>query len=297
MSAYDRDRPPLRPLVGERRRGRRVLPRARRARAAGRWSSSASAPAGSPSRSPAAGIRVIGVDSSAGDARGRARSGPSSPASSVDLRYGDFRDPPVEGPFPLVIVPFRSLLHMQTDDDRRAVVCARCTGCSSRAARSSSTSSRRAPRTSPRRTAAGSSASRASSSAPTGTRRRRTLILRVRGDGRRVGAVARLALGPRVAGAPRGRGLRRRGRSTAGSTARRGTATRTRSGSAADVTEDVLRSLPAPARRARSTPASTSDVQATRALRTMARDASALQERRRSDARRLGQAPSRSAPQ
>ena len=40
----------------------------------------------------------------------------------LDLRYGDFRDPPVEGPVPLVIVPFRSLLHMQTDDDRRAVV-------------------------------------------------------------------------------------------------------------------------------------------------------------------------------
>src|SRR5207248_3697108 len=40
----------------------------------------------------------------------------------VDLRYGDMRDPPVEGQFPLVTVPFRSLLHMQTDADRRAAV-------------------------------------------------------------------------------------------------------------------------------------------------------------------------------
>ena len=38
----------------------------RRARRAGRWSSSASAPGGSRSRSPPAGIRVIGVDSSPG---------------------------------------------------------------------------------------------------------------------------------------------------------------------------------------------------------------------------------------
>jgi SAM-dependent methyltransferase len=30
------------------------------------------------------------------------------------------RDPPVEGEFALVAIPFRSLLHMETDDDRRA---------------------------------------------------------------------------------------------------------------------------------------------------------------------------------
>jgi SAM-dependent methyltransferase len=41
---------------------------------------------------------------------------------ALDLRHGDFRDPPVEGPVSLVTVPFRSLLHMQTDEDRRAVV-------------------------------------------------------------------------------------------------------------------------------------------------------------------------------
>ena len=39
------------------------------------------------------------------------------------------------------------------------------------------------PTISPRRTGAGSSASRGSSSAPTGTSERRTLILRVRGEG------------------------------------------------------------------------------------------------------------------
>ncbi len=40
----------------------------------------------------------------------------------VDLRLGDLRDPPVEGVFPLVVVPFRSLLHMETDHDRRAAL-------------------------------------------------------------------------------------------------------------------------------------------------------------------------------
>jgi SAM-dependent methyltransferase len=38
---------------------------------------------------------------------------------TVDLHHGDLRDPPVEGAFPLVICPFRSLLHMETDADRR----------------------------------------------------------------------------------------------------------------------------------------------------------------------------------
>jgi SAM-dependent methyltransferase len=67
------------------------------------------------------GIPVIGVDSSHGMlevARERARLA----GVHVDLRYGDFRDPPVEGQFPLVTIPFRSLLHMQTDEDRRSVV-------------------------------------------------------------------------------------------------------------------------------------------------------------------------------
>jgi SAM-dependent methyltransferase len=42
--------------------------------------------------------------------------------AELDLRYGDMRDPPVEGTFPLVLVPFRSMLHMETDADRRAVL-------------------------------------------------------------------------------------------------------------------------------------------------------------------------------
>jgi SAM-dependent methyltransferase len=40
----------------------------------------------------------------------------------VDLRLGDLRDPPVHGRVPLVIIPFRSLLHMQTDEDRLAAL-------------------------------------------------------------------------------------------------------------------------------------------------------------------------------
>jgi SAM-dependent methyltransferase len=75
----------------------------------------------------AEGIRVIGIDLSegmlevarehatlAGVAVGR--------GLELDLRYGDFRDPPVEETVPLVIIPFRSLLHMQTDGDRRTVL-------------------------------------------------------------------------------------------------------------------------------------------------------------------------------
>ena len=68
-----------------------------------------------------AGIEVVGVDLSEGMldvARERA----ALAAVSLDLRQGDMRDPPVEGAFPLVVIPFRSLLHMETDIDRRAVL-------------------------------------------------------------------------------------------------------------------------------------------------------------------------------
>jgi hypothetical protein len=37
----------------------------------------------------------------------------------LDLRVGDLREPPVRERVPLVICPFRSLLHMREDDDRR----------------------------------------------------------------------------------------------------------------------------------------------------------------------------------
>jgi SAM-dependent methyltransferase len=43
-------------------------------------------------------------------------------AVELDLRLGDMREPPVDGSFPLVLIPFRSLLHMETDADRRTVL-------------------------------------------------------------------------------------------------------------------------------------------------------------------------------
>jgi SAM-dependent methyltransferase len=62
-----------------------------------------------------AGVPVIGVDSSAEmleKARAAARSADVS--GLVDLRLGDLREPPVREQVPLVICPFRSLLHMET---------------------------------------------------------------------------------------------------------------------------------------------------------------------------------------
>jgi SAM-dependent methyltransferase len=43
---------------------------------------------------------------------------------TVDLRVGDLREPPVTERVPLVICPFRSLLHMHTDGDRLSVLAA-----------------------------------------------------------------------------------------------------------------------------------------------------------------------------
>ena len=71
----------------------------------------------------AAGIPVIGVDISAGmisvareyaDSRGV--------GELLDLRQGDLRDPPVREPVPLVICPFRSLLHMQDAEEKLAAL-------------------------------------------------------------------------------------------------------------------------------------------------------------------------------
>ncbi len=69
----------------------------------------------------AAGIAVIGVDSSQGmlEVAGEAA---ATAGVEVDLRLGDLRDPPVDGRYPLVVIAFRSLLHMQTDADRRAAL-------------------------------------------------------------------------------------------------------------------------------------------------------------------------------
>jgi SAM-dependent methyltransferase len=69
----------------------------------------------------AAGIEVVGVDLSTGMlevAHDRA----VLAGVRLDLRHGDMRQPPVEAEFPLVLIPFRSLLHMETDADRRAVL-------------------------------------------------------------------------------------------------------------------------------------------------------------------------------
>jgi SAM-dependent methyltransferase len=75
----------------------------------------------------AAGVRVIGVDSSramldvcAEQAR------QAGLADLLDLRLGDLREPPVEGPVPLVTCPFRAYLHLGDDAERlRALGAAR----------------------------------------------------------------------------------------------------------------------------------------------------------------------------
>jgi SAM-dependent methyltransferase len=63
------------------------------------------------------GLRVIGVDSSRAMLEICARRAALA-GVDVDLRVGDLRKPPVTERVPLVICPFRSLLHMQTDEDR-----------------------------------------------------------------------------------------------------------------------------------------------------------------------------------
>jgi SAM-dependent methyltransferase len=69
----------------------------------------------------AAGVRVVGVDSSEGMLE-VARERAAAAGVEVDLRFGDFRNPPVDEEFALVTVPFRSLLHMRTDEERRAAL-------------------------------------------------------------------------------------------------------------------------------------------------------------------------------
>jgi SAM-dependent methyltransferase len=69
------------------------------------------------------GIRVIGVDSSAG-MLAVCRRHAELAGVVLDLRLGDLREPPVEERVPLVICPFRSYLHMQTDEERRRALAA-----------------------------------------------------------------------------------------------------------------------------------------------------------------------------
>ncbi len=74
-----------------------------------------------------AGIDVIGVDSSPAMLEvARAAAEESGVSDRVDLRLGDLREPPVQEHVPLVICPFRSLLHMETEGEKlRALRAAR----------------------------------------------------------------------------------------------------------------------------------------------------------------------------
>jgi len=66
-----------------------------------------------------AGIAVIGVDASAEMlAVARKRAAAARVSHLVDLRLGDLRDPPVPERVPLVVCPFRSLLHMENEQEK-----------------------------------------------------------------------------------------------------------------------------------------------------------------------------------
>ena len=67
-----------------------------------------------------AGVPVIGVDQSAGMlAVAREFAEERGVSNRVDLRLGDLRMPPVSERVPLVICPFRTLLHMTDSVDKR----------------------------------------------------------------------------------------------------------------------------------------------------------------------------------
>ena len=117
----------------------------------------------------AAGIRVIGIDSSAGMLDiCREAAELAGVAGLLDLRLGDYSRPPVSEPVSLVLCPFRAYLHLHSEAERLEAL---------RTAYDLLVPGGRlvfdvftpSPRTSRRRTAAGWSASRESSSAPTGT--------------------------------------------------------------------------------------------------------------------------------
>ena len=66
-----------------------------------------------------AGIEVIGVDSSPGMlAVARETAVTAGVEDRVDLRVGDLTQPPVEETVPLVICPFRTLLHMRSEAEK-----------------------------------------------------------------------------------------------------------------------------------------------------------------------------------
>jgi SAM-dependent methyltransferase len=73
----------------------------------------------------AAGVRVIGVDSSRRMLDVCAEHGRKAGVSDLlDLRLGDLRDPPVSERIPLVVCPFRSYLHLLDEADRRRALAA-----------------------------------------------------------------------------------------------------------------------------------------------------------------------------
>jgi SAM-dependent methyltransferase len=65
----------------------------------------------------AAGISVIGVDSSAG-MLDICREAAELAGVSLDLRLGDYSAPPVAEPVSLVLCPFRAYLHLHDDEER-----------------------------------------------------------------------------------------------------------------------------------------------------------------------------------
>ena len=72
-----------------------------------------------------AGVRVIGVDSSEAMLRVcRERGEEAGVSPLLDLRLGDIRRPPVTERVPLVTSPFRSFLHLGSDDARRQALAA-----------------------------------------------------------------------------------------------------------------------------------------------------------------------------
>ena len=75
----------------------------------------------------AAGVPVIGVDSSAGMLEVcRRQAELAGVAQLLDLRLGDLREPPVAERVQLVTCPFRAYLHLESDDERiRALAAAR----------------------------------------------------------------------------------------------------------------------------------------------------------------------------
>ena len=72
-----------------------------------------------------AGIAVIGVDESPEMLAGaRAYAESEGVSDFLDLRQGDLREPPVTERVPLVVIPFRSLLHMPDETEKRRAIAA-----------------------------------------------------------------------------------------------------------------------------------------------------------------------------